>query len=60
MRPREGFSPTTPQQEAGTRMEPAASLDSAIGTMPEATAADAPPLDPPAVMPSPQGLRVAP
>ncbi len=42
-----GFSPTTPQQAAGIRMEPDPSLACATGTIPEATAAAAPPLDPP-------------
>ncbi len=34
MRPRDGFSPTTPQQAAGMRIEPPPSDASAIGTMP--------------------------
>src|SRR6202042_1127431 len=59
-RPRDGFSPTTPQQDAGTRIDPAASVASAIGTMREATAAAAPPLEPPGVTPFRQGLAVAP
>ena len=59
-RPRDGFSPSTPQHDAGTRMEPAASLDSAIGTMRAATAAHEPPLDPPAVRSLRHGLTVAP
>lgn len=59
-RPRDGFRPTMPQQEAGTRIEPAPSLASPIGTMREATAAAVPPLDPPAVIPSFQGFLVMP
>src|SRR6218665_1266758 len=46
--PRDGLSPNRPQQAAGMRMEPPPSLPCAIGTMPAATAAAAPPLEPPA------------
>ena len=60
MRARVGLSPNRPQHAAGTRIEPPASLPCAIGTMPAATAAAAPPLDPPAVRPVSQGLRVGP
>src|SRR6266446_1384905 len=60
VRPREPLSPTSPQKEAGIRTDPPASLPCAIATMPEATAAAAPPLDPPAVRSVFQGLRVAP
>ena len=42
------------------RIEPPPSLACAIGTRPPATAAADPPLEPPAVWPSLQGLRVAP
>ena len=42
------------------RMEPAPSLASAIGAMREATAAAAPPLEPPGVMPSFHGFFVTP
>src|SRR5271163_2053823 len=42
-----GFSPTSPQHEAGIRMEPPPSLACANGTMPLATAAAEPPLEPP-------------
>ncbi len=42
------------------RSEPAASVAWAIGTTPAATAAPAPPLDPPALRAGSQGLRVAP
>ena len=41
--------PNTPQQEAGIRIEPPPSLAWAMGTIPEATAAADPPLDPPVV-----------
>jgi len=42
------------------RMDPAPSLACAIGTIRAATAAAAPPLDPPALCPVSQGLRVGP
>ena len=45
--PRVGFKPIRPQKEAGIRIEPPPSLAPAIGTIPEATALAAPPLDPP-------------
>src|SRR3989304_4234017 len=60
LRPRVGLRPTTPQQEAGMRMEPPPSPPWAMGTMPAATAAAEPPLEPPAVRPLSQGLRVGP
>jgi amidase len=43
----EGFNPTTPQQDAGTRIDPPPSLAEAMATMPDATAAADPPLEPP-------------
>ncbi len=55
-----GFSPTRPQLEAGMRIEPPPSLAWAIGTMPAATAAAEPPLEPPAERSVSQGLRVGP
>ena len=60
MRPREGFRPTPPQKLAGMRIEPAMSVPCAIGTMPETTAATAPPLEPPALKPLRQGVLVLP
>ncbi len=42
------------------RIEPPPSLACAIGTIPAATAAAEPPLEPPAVRPVSQGLRVGP
>ena len=54
---RVGFSPNRPQQLAGIRIEPPPSLAWAIGTMPEATAAAEPPLEPPVVRSVSQGLR---
>jgi len=44
-----GFIPNRPQQEAGIRIEPPPSLALAIGTIPAATAAEAPPEEPPLV-----------
>jgi hypothetical protein len=49
LRARVGLSPNSPQAEAGMRMEPPPSVACAIGSMPAATAAAAPPLDPPAL-----------
>ena len=49
MRARVGFSPKTPQQEDGMRIDPPPSLAWAMGTIPEATAAADPPLEPPVV-----------
>src|SRR5918993_908020 len=59
-RPREGLSPKSPQHDAGIRIEPPPSVACAIGTSPAATAAAAPPLDPPGVRSVFQGFRVAP
>jgi hypothetical protein len=47
-------------QAAGLRSDPPASLPSAIGTMPQASATAAPPLLPPHVLSGLKGLRVAP
>ena len=60
IRPRAGFSPTSPQQAAGMRIEPPPSLPWATGTMPAATAAAAPPEEPPGVRCRSHGLRVGP
>src|SRR5437016_11320644 len=59
-RARLGFRPNSPQHDAGYRIEPPRSLASAIGTMPDATAAAEPPLDPPGVRSVSHGFRVAP
>src|SRR5205814_2988026 len=59
-RPRDGFIPKRPQQEAGMRIEPPPSLACAAGTMPAATAAAAPPDEPPGVRERSQGLRQTP
>ena len=49
MRPGVGRRPTTLQNDAGLRIELARSDASASGASPQATAAAAPPLEPPAV-----------
>ena len=56
IRQRLGFSPTTPQQEAGMRIDPPPSEPCASGTSPAATAAAAPPEDPPAILAVSQGV----
>lgn len=59
-RPGDGRSPTTLLKEAGLRSEPPVSLPSAMGCIPQARAAPAPPLLPPALRERSYGLRVAP
>ena len=59
-RPRDGFSPTSPQALAGMRIDPPPSLAWAAGTSPAATAAADPPLEPPGDRDRSQGLRVGP
>src|SRR6476646_2197891 len=54
------FNPTSPLQAAGMRIDPPPSEACAIGAMPDATAAPAPPLDPPGVWSGFHGLRVTP
>src|SRR5580700_4139014 len=56
-RARVGLRPTSPQHEAGIRMEPPPSLACATGTMPDATAAADPPDEPPVEWPVSHGLR---
>ena len=60
IRPCDGFRPTRPQHEAGMRIDPPPSLAWANGTIPEATAAADPPLEPPGECSRLQGFRVAP
>ena len=60
VRCRVGFSPTRPLLEAGIRIEPPPSLAWAIGTIPAATAAPEPPLEPPGERVVSQGFFVAP
>ena len=58
--PNVGLSPATPQNDDGIRIEPPPSVPSANGTIPAATAAAEPPLEPPGVRPRSHGLRVSP
>ena len=60
IRPRVGFRPNRPQQAAGIRIDPPPSPPEAKGTMPPATAAAEPPLDPPGVWFKFHGFRVGP
>ena len=53
-----GFIPTTPQKAAGWRMEPPVSEPRAKAHSPAATAAAAPPEDPPGTRLKSRGLRV--
>src|SRR2546422_4906067 len=59
-RPREGLSPTRPQQEAGARMDPKPSEPCAMGSMRAPTEAAAPPEDPPEMRAVSHGLLVGP
>src|SRR5262249_42827130 len=54
------FRPTRPQKLEGMRTEPPPSVPIAIGPRPAATAAPAPPDEPPGVRSTFQGLRVTP
>src|SRR5206468_4591673 len=54
------FSPTTPLQAAGIRVEPPPSVATASGAMPLATATAAPPLEPPLERAALHALRVRP
>ena len=49
IRPRVGLRPTRPQHDAGIRIDPPPSEPWATGTSPAATAAAAPPDEPPAI-----------
>src|SRR5919109_1032774 len=55
-----GRNPTTPQHDAGMRMDPPVSPPRATVQSPAATAAPLPPLEPPGVMPSRHGFCVEP
>src|SRR5450432_2004051 len=59
-RPRVGLSPTSPHSLAGMRIDPPPSLACATATMPLATAAADPPLEPPVVREVSHGFRVTP
>src|SRR5260370_34906632 len=58
LRARVGFNPNTPEAEAGMRIEPPPSLACATGRMRAATAAAAPPDEPPDGCGGVQGFRV--
>src|ERR1700676_1161837 len=60
LRARVGFNPNTPEAEAGIRIDPPPSLACATGRMRAATAAPAPPDEPPDECARFQGLRVGP
>src|SRR3954451_7959077 len=60
LRARLGFNPNTPQAEAGMRIEPPPSLAWGKGRMRAATAAPAPPEEPPEECAWLHGLRVGP
>src|SRR5699024_5576041 len=60
IRPWVGLNPTIPQNAAGIRMLPPPSVPTAHGPIPAATAAAAPPEEPPAVKRGSTGLRVMP
>ena len=60
LRPRRVLRPTSPQHDAGTRIEPVPSPPEAAGTTPAATAEAEPPLDPPGVTDGDHGLAVGP
>src|SRR5262249_22150664 len=60
LRARVGLSPNRPHAAAGKRIEPPRSLACAMGTIPDATAAAEPPLDPLVERVVSQGLRAAP
>ena len=59
-RPRCGLSPKSPHIADGMRIDPPPSPPIATGTMPEATAAAVPPLEPPGLRVGSHGLRVSP
>src|SRR5689334_24245793 len=59
-RPNEGLMPKRPVKAQGMRIEPPPSVPIASGPMPEATAAAAPPEEPPGVIFGFHGLRVMP
>ncbi len=59
-RPKEGLRPKSPVKLHGMRIEPPPSVPTASGPIPEASAAAAPPEEPPGVFCGFQGLRVTP
>src|SRR5687768_3312202 len=59
-RPKDALMPNSPVNAQGMRIEPPPSVPTASGPIPEATAAAAPPEEPPGVFALFQGLRVMP
>src|SRR5512139_1368868 len=59
-RPYVGFTPTTPQREAGWRIDPPVSVPTPAKHSPAATAAAVPPDEPPGIRSVAQGFRVGP
>src|SRR4051812_24217195 len=59
-RPKVGFSPNTPQNDDGSRIEPPPPVPTPSGPQPAPMAPPPPPLDPPLVRAGFQGLRVMP
>src|SRR5262245_63481369 len=59
-RPSDGLSPDRAVTDDGMRIDPPPSDPVASGTIPEASAAEVPPDDPPGVRSRSQGLRVIP
>jgi hypothetical protein len=57
IRPRVGLMPNSPHTLDGIRIEPPPSLPWAAGASPDATAAPAPPLEPPADLDRSHGVR---
>ena len=55
-----GFTPTTPQSDAGCRTEPPVSVPHDHGAPPAATIAAGPPLEPPGTAPVSHGFFVGP
>ena len=58
--PNVGFKPTIPQSAEGMRIEPPVSVPTEAKPIPVATATADPPLEPPEMRSSAQGLRAAP
>ena len=60
IRPQLGFSPTTPQQDAGSRIEQPVSVPRPRSQRPSASAAALPPDEPPVVRPGRSGFCTVP
>src|SRR5260370_35705482 len=60
VRPYVGFRPTTPQSDAGIRIDPPVSLPIAPKHIPATSAAPLPPLDPPGIRSVAHGFLVGP